>query len=215
MKLFPIVIVSVLLFVSCSEEKNKTAAPPPDTGEKNIFEEVKEQTVRNPNDAEAWYHLADLYDRSQLYQEEIAALKKVVALTPKNGNAYSKLGDAYIRLGNAYSKLGDAYSRLGQYQEAINNFKMAVKFFPKNPVLYNNLAVSYGKIDNSDQEISTLEHAISLRPRYATARFNLGIAWLKKGKQDLAQKQYQELLKFDVGVAQSLKKEIDARRKSS
>ncbi len=197
MKFFPIVILTFFLFVSCSGEKDKTTVP--DSGEKNIFEEVKEQTVRNPNDAEAWYHLADLYERSELYQEEIAALKKVTALTPKNGNAYIKLGNSY--------------NRLGQYKEAINNYKTAIKFFPKNPVLYNNLAFSYGKTNNIDQEISALEHAVSLRPRYATARFNLGVAMLKKGRRDQAQKQYQELLKFDEGAAQSLKKEIDAKRK--
>jgi tetratricopeptide (TPR) repeat protein len=197
MKLFSILIMTFLLAVSCTREQEKTTVP--NSEEKNIFEEVKGQTLSNPNDAEAWYHLADLYERSGLYQEEIAALKKVTALAPKNGNAYSKLGNAY--------------NRLGQYDEAINNFKIAIKFSPKNPVLYNNLAVSYGKTNKTDQEIAALEHAISLRPRYATARFNLGIAMLKKGKRDLAQKQYQELLKFDDGVAQSLKKEIDAQRK--
>ncbi len=199
MKLLPIIIVTFLLLVSCTEEKSKTATPPPDTGEKNIFEEVKEQTIRNPGDAEAWYHLANLYERSQLYREETDALKKVIALTPKDGNAYSKLGNAY--------------NRLGQYEDAIKNYEIAIKYFPKNPVLYNNVAFSYGKTKRGDKEIAYLEKAISLRPRYATAHFNLGIVMLRKGRMDLAQKQYQELLKFDEGMAQSLKKEIDTKRK--
>ncbi len=197
MKLYPIVIMTFLLLFSCTEQKKEATVS--DSGEKNIFEEVKEQTVRNPNDAEAWYHLADLYERSELYQEEIASLKKVIAITPQNGNAYIKLGNSY--------------NRLGQYEEAIKNYKTAIKFFPKNPVLYNNLAVSYGKTNKVEEEISALEKAISLRPRYATARFNLGMVMLRKGRPDLAKNQYQELLKFDEGVAQSLKKEIDAKRK--
>jgi len=197
MKLFSIVIMTFLLLVSCTEKKEEATVP--DSGEKNLFEEVKEQTIRNPNDAEAWYHLADLYERSELYKEEIAALKKVIAITPKNGNAYIKLGNAC--------------NRLGQYEEAIQYYKTAIKYFPKNPVLYNNLAVSYGKTKKVEEEISSLEKAISLRPRYATARYNLGVAMLKKGRPDLAKNQYHELLKFDEGVAQSLKKEIDAKRK--
>ncbi len=200
MKRLPVIVLLSLLFIACSQEKEQAAAPtPPDTGEKNIFEEVKEQTVRNPNDPQAWYHLADLYERSELYREEIDALKKVTALEPKNGNAYSRLGNAY--------------NRLGQYEEAVRNFQSAIKFNPKNPVLYNNLAVSYGKLNKSDKEISALDRAITLRPRYATARFNLGVAMLKKGRTDLAQKQYRELLKFDEGAAQSLKKEIEGKRK--
>ncbi len=199
MKIPSLLFMTFLLLVSCSEEKATTSTTAPDSGEKNIFEEVKEQTVRNPNDAKAWYHLADLYERSEVYQEEIAALKKVTALDPKNGNAYSKMGNAY--------------NRLGQYEEAVKNFKMAIKIYPKNPVLYNNLAFSYGKLNKTDMEITTLDQAMSLRPRYATARYNLGIAMLKKGRKDMAQKQYQELLKFDEGAAQSLKKEIEAKRK--
>ncbi len=200
MKRFFVIALFPLLFIACSQEKETASAPaPPDTGEKNIFEEVKEKTIRDPNDAEAWYHLADLYERSAMYQEETAALNKVIALTPKNGNAYGRLGEAY--------------NRLGQYEHAIKNFKTAIQYFPKNAVLYNNIAVSYGKLNNIDKEITFLEKAISLRPRYATAHFNLGIVMLKKGRKDMAEKQYQELLKFDEGAAQSLKKEIEAKRK--
>ncbi len=197
MKLLSVVIMTFLLLISCTQKKEEASAP--DSGEKNIFEEVKEQTIRNPNDAEAWYHLADLYERSELYQEEIASLKKVIAITPKNGYAYIKMGNAC--------------NRLRQYEEAIKNYKTAIKYFPKNPLLYNNLAVSYGKTNKVEEEITMLEKAISLRPRYATARFNLGMVMLRKGRRDAAQKQYQELLKFDEGMAQSLKQEIDATRK--
>jgi tetratricopeptide (TPR) repeat protein len=90
---------------------------------------------------------------------------------------------------------------------------MAKKYLPKNPVLYNNLAVAYGKIGKTDDEIRELEKAISIRPRYATARYNLGIVFMKKGKRDLALHQYEELKKFDEVIANALKKEIDAKGK--
>ena len=192
-----IVIISSIMLLSCTSESERSA--PPDSTEKSLFEKVKEQTVKNPDDVDAWYHLADLYDRSELYAEEIAALKKVVALDPGKGYAYIKLGTAY--------------NRSGQYEDAIVNFEKAKQYFPKNPVLYNNLAVSYGKIGKLDQEIATLEKAIALRPRYATARHNLGVALLKKGKREEALKQYAELRKFDEGTAISLKKEIDRKSK--
>ena len=192
-----LVLISSILLLSCTSESEKSA--PPDSTEKSLFEELKERTVKNPNDVDAWYHLADLYERSELYAEEIAALKKVVAIDP--GKGYT------------YIKLGTAYNRTGQYQEAILNFEKAKHYFPKNPVLYNNLAVSYGKIGKLDQEISTLEKAIALRPRYATARYNLGVALLKKGKREEALKQYAELRKFDEGTALSLKKKIDENKK--
>jgi tetratricopeptide (TPR) repeat protein len=110
-------------------------------------------------------------------------------------------------------KLGNAYSRLGKYQEAINSYSRAIKFFPRNPVLYNNLAIAYGKIGKTDDEIRALQKALTQRPRYATARYNLGMALLKKGKRSDALVQYHELDKFDSGVAAALKKEIDRNGK--
>ena len=194
--LFIVLITSLLLF-ACTGEKEKTAEPV--NAEKTMFEELKEQTVKNPKDADAWYHLADLYERSEMYREEVDALRHVIAIKPEKGYTYMKLGTAY--------------SRLGEYQDAIKQFNSAKKYLPKDPVLYNNLAVAFGKAGKPDDEIRELEKAISIRPRYATARYNLGMAFLKKGKRELALHQYDELKKFDEGIANALKKEIDAKRK--
>lgn len=192
------IAIMIALLTACGGEKEKTAPQPVDTA-KSLFEEVKEQTLKDPNDVEAWYHLADIYERNAMYREEADALTKVVALKP----------DA----GYAYLKLGGAYSGLGQYQEAIKSYRTAIKYLPKNPLIYNNLGVAYGKVGKRDEEIAALNKAISLRPRYATARFNLGVVLLKQGNREGAMKQYQEIKKFDEGVAASLKKEIEAKGK--
>ena len=194
--LFVVFLTSLLLF-ACTGEKEKTAEPV--KTEKSMFEEVKERTVKNPKDAEAWYHLADLYERSEMYREEVDALRHVTTLDPDRGYAYMKLGTAY--------------SRLGEYQDAIKQFGTAKKYLPKDAMLYNNLAVAYGKVGKTDEEIASLERAISIRPHYATARYNLGMAYLRKGKRELALRQYSELSKLDEATAQSLKKEIDAKGK--
>jgi tetratricopeptide (TPR) repeat protein len=195
--LFCILFMSSFLIFSCSN--NKEQATPPVSTEKNLFEELRDQAARNPKDAEAWYHLSDLYERSEMYREEADALQKIIVIDPKRG---------YV-----YVKLGNAYNRLGQYQEAIKNYMKAIEFFPKNPVLYNNLAIAYGKLGKTDDEVIALKKAISLRPRYSTARYNLGIALLKKGKRSEALTQYHELDTFDVSVAAALKKEIDGKGK--
>jgi tetratricopeptide (TPR) repeat protein len=193
-----LLIMTALLFTACSKEPEKTAEQEP-AAEKNLFSEVKDQTIKNPADAEAWAHLADLYERSAMYREEAEALQKVIAIDPKRGYALVKLGDTY--------------NRLGQYQEAIKSYLRATALSPKNPVLYNNLAVSYGKVGKIEDEIKALEKAVALRPRYATACFNLGIALLRQGKRPEALIQYRQLDTFDSGVAASLKKEIDGKGK--
>ena len=197
MKPFFIVFVTSLLLFACPGEKEKTAEPV--TTEKSEFEQIKEQTIKNPKDAEAWYHLADLYERSSMYPEEADALKHVIAISPDRGDAHMKLGTAY--------------NRLGDYQNAIKHFVIAKQYLPKDAMLYNNLAVAYGKVGKTDDEIANLEKAISIRPHYATARYNLGMAFLRKGNRELALRQYHELTKLDEATAQSLKKEIDAKGK--
>jgi tetratricopeptide (TPR) repeat protein len=196
MKLLILAVMTSVLLMACSKEPEKTQRQEMVT-EQTLYEEVKTQTIKNPGDAEAWSHLADLYERSQMYREEAEAIQKVIAIDPQRGYAFVKLGNTY--------------SRLGQYQEAIKNYTRALKFFPKNPVLYNNLAIAYGKTGKADDEIMALQKAIALRPRYSTARYNLGIALLKKGKRSEALIQYHEIDKFDAGVATALKKEIDGK----
>lgn len=192
-----IALITSLLFLACSKGQEKPA--PPESSEKSLFEEVREQTVKNPRDPEAWYHLADLYERSEMYREEVDALNKVIALQPERGFTYMRLGNAY--------------SRLGQHQDAIKNYVIAKKYLPANAVLHNNLAVVYGKVGKTDEQIASFQRAISLRPNYATARYNLGMVYLKLGKREDALKQLHELQKFDEGIAQALKKEIDAKGK--
>jgi tetratricopeptide (TPR) repeat protein len=190
--LLVIVAVSMIVTFCSSEDREETV---PAAAEKTDFETLNERITSDPRDTEAWYRLADLYNRSGMYQKEVDAMIKVIALRPD--------------MGYAYMELGAAYNRLGQYHDAIENLQKAKKYFPRNSMLYNNLAVTSGKLGNVDEEITLLKKAISLHPRYATARYNLGVVSLRKGERNEALRQYEELKKFDEGAAASLKKEID------
>jgi len=195
MKHFLFVAIAVMMLTSCSNEKENPTQPI--STEKSQFEEIKKRTVTHPKDAEAWQQLAELYERAEMYREEVAALNTVIALAPNNRAVYPKLASAY--------------SRLGQHPEAIKSYIIAIKHTPENPVLYNNIAVSYGKVGKIPEETAALEKAISLRPRYATARYNLGIIRLRQGDRVRALEQYREINTFDAGIAAALKKEIDAK----
>jgi tetratricopeptide (TPR) repeat protein len=193
-----ILLIAVAVLTACSKDNER---PPVQVApQKSDIQVLREQVASNPRDAEAWFHLAELYDRAGMYPEQIDALKKVIALKPKE-------------IGYAYEQLGTAYNRLGKYREAIESFLKAEQHSPKNPVIYNNLAASYGMVGKTNEQVAALEKAISLRPHYATARYNLGVVLLKKGQRAEALKQYNELKKFDEGIALDLKKEIDAKGK--
>jgi len=193
----------VLLSASCkNREEQKTENEvyqadklyAPDT----VYTKVRKQIKENPNDADAWYHLADLYDRNGQYEQSIEAFKKVVELEPDRGYAYFKMGTAYNRLGKA--------------DEAVKSHLEALKYLKNNPVIYNNLGIAYGKLGKLDEEIDALKKAIEIRPRYAAARFNLGFTYLKKGDKEGAMQQYQALLELDTNAAAILNKQIKSTK---
>lgn len=185
---------------ACSKEeghpsgKTNGAAVNPYTSD-SVFIEVRNKLEKNPNDVEALYHLADLYDRNAQYTEAVDTYKKVVKLKPD--------------MGYAYLKMGTAYDRLNQPAEAVEAFKKAEKYMPNYPVVYNNLGVAYGKMNKLNEEVSALQKAIKLRPSYTSAHFNLGITYLKMRNKKEAVKQYEALRQFDEGAAKVLLKEIE------
>jgi tetratricopeptide (TPR) repeat protein len=160
--------------LSCSKdnktpEKPATAATNPYSNE-SVFDELRRRTEKNPEDAESLYHLADLYERNSQYAEAIETYRKVVKLNPKSD----------INLGYVHFKIGTDLDRTDRAKEAVDEFRKAIKYLVNYPVLYNNMGVAYGKLGRLDDEIAALKKAILLRPAYASARYNLGITYMKK-----------------------------------
>ena len=186
------------LVFACSkgeEPTKKTAGPAfnPYSGE-SVFDEVQRKLKENPNDPDALFHMADLYERNAQYKEAIDTYKKALKIRP---------GSGYI-----YFKIGTAYDRINQPAEAVDAFQSAIKHMPNYAVAYNNMGIAYGKLNKPDNEIAALKKAIKLRPRYSSARYNLGITYLKTGNKKEALKEYEALKDFDEGVAEALMKEI-------
>ncbi|MHB8836020.1 MAG: tetratricopeptide repeat protein [Candidatus Methylomirabilia bacterium] len=188
--------ISVLLVAGCSEKK---APPAPPVAVKGDMELLVEQGLKDLKDAETWFHIADRYEMARQYPQQLDALQKVIAAKPE--------------LGYAHLKLGNTYNRLGKREEAIRSFLEAKKTLPSNPVLFNNLGWTYGQVGRTKEQIAALRQAISLRPRYATARFNLGLVLLRQGDRKGAEEQQAALLAFDQGAADDLKKQIEGQKK--
>ena len=188
------IILFLLLMPSCTDDRPQQRGQP--ALPQDPISDLRTRLEANPKDAEAWFHLADLYERNGLFTEEIEALKRSLAI---------EVGSGY-----AYVKLGTAQNRLGLFDDAIANFETAKKYQARNPVLYNNLAYALGRKGNIDGQIAALKQAIAIRPSYVTARYNLGMAYLKKGMRERALAESRALATFDEGAAASLRKAIES-----
>ena len=198
MVVLAVLSVGVFMLSSCKEKAEQPAksnAAVNTYSSESVYAEVKEQLKKNPNDADAHYHLADLYDRGGLYKEAIEEYKIVAALKPK--------------MGYVYVRMGTAYNQMSQPAAAVDAFKEALKRMPDNPVIYNNLGVAYGKMGKYNEEIKELKKAIKIRPSYTTAHFNLGMTYLKLNDKKAAMKAHDELATFDEGAAATLLKTIE------
>jgi tetratricopeptide (TPR) repeat protein len=198
LSLISIFMLMLSLFSACSKgeepkEKASDYTVNPYSSD-SVFDEVQRELQKNPNDADALYHLADLYDRDAQYKEAIETYKKVLQLKPKSG---------YI-----YFKIGTAYDRLNQPSEAVAALQSAVKYMPSYAVAYNNLGIAYGKLNKPEDEIRELKKALKIRPRYSSARYNLGMTYLRIGNKKGALDEYKALKEYDEGAAESLMKEI-------
>ena len=196
--------IGILMLLFCSilacskgdQPAEKTSGPMSNPySSESVFDEVQRKLKENPNDKDALYHLADLYDRNAQYQEAINTYRKVLQIKPDSG---------YV-----YFKIGTAYDRLNQPSEAVAAFQSAIKYMPTYAVLYNNLGVAYGKLNKLNEEIGALKRAIQLRPKYSSARYNLGMTYLKIANKKAALKEYEALKDFDEGAAEALLKEIE------
>ena len=72
------------------------------------------------------------------------------------------------------------------------------------------MGVAYGKLGKFSEEAESLKKAIKLRPKYAAARFNLGMTYLKMKNKKAATEEYKALKEFDEGAAENLLKEINS-----
>lgn len=196
--------------------------------EQDKFDQAIEQLQlaikTNPECAEAYNNLADVYRKLGQYADAIQVYNRVIQVRPRYAPAYYELGITYDRLGQyqqaiqayasalevkpdyvqAYSNLGVAYGRLGQWQNEIDACSKAIKIDPAFADAYNNLGVALGQLGRYPESIQAFDRAILLNPNFAEAHLGLGIAHLMSGDKNAALKEYQILKKLDAEKANML-----------
>ena len=201
---FAILAVSLLCALGCSKNEEKAApeaaysAVDREKSPETVLELALKESKANPNNAKTLYHLADIYDRQGQYEKSVEIFRKVIELQPDNGYAYLKLGTGY--------------SQLNQAEKAVEILLQAVRYLPNLPLAYNNLAIAQGKLNQLDDELANLQKALQLRPRYGSARYSLGMTYLKKGDRQAARQEYELLKEYDAKMASELLLAIEGKK---
>ncbi len=106
----------------------------------------------------------------------------------------------------AHDSLANLYARQKKVDEATKEFRLGIQGqdeMKKKPEMINLLGVYLINHGRYLEAVRTLEEAIQLRPAFARAHHNLGVAWLRLGAAERAQECFWEALTWNPRLSES------------
>ncbi|MEK7856503.1 MAG: tetratricopeptide repeat protein [Acidobacteriota bacterium] len=141
--------------------------------------EAYKQAIRLEDDkADTHYGLGLSLEKLGRTDEEVLAYKRAIAMNPGHSNAIEKLGLAYLKL----KRWNDAFTAFDQ-----------LKIYKPEAKTYNYIGESLFELGKTDEASEAFNTAVNYNPDFEKARYNLGRSYLKLGKRDMAQVQYEML----------------------
>lgn len=191
-----------------------------------------------PNDANLYVDLGWYNSLANHNFEAIIASKKAVELAPDKYAGHTNLCRAYYETkqydlaltscntalklnpddGEANVYLGFTYLSLNKDETANKFFAKAVnglREFTKNNPDYSDgfylLGNAYYYVGLPNKAIEAYNKCLELSPRFAKARYNLGLTYFVSKNMPAANEQYEELLKLNKDLAAKLKQTLDKK----
>ena len=131
----------------------------------NAVKNYKKAIELNEKFIEAHYNLGNTYSMKGELENAIKHYNKAVEIKPEYTDPYIELSAVYNKLGNkseAGNNVGLYYFWRKQYDQAIKAFNDVIATNPEYAVAYNNLAVCYDKIGNSEQSVINIKKSAKL-----------------------------------------------------
>ena len=159
-----------------------------ESAEKWLAQEVE----KNPTNAEAWWLLGNAKMQRANYAGSIeaydASLKNSNEFTEKIGQAKKYIWSQALNQGvGLYNKSINASpdSALMLLKQAVESYKLALTVNPDSVVTYQNLAVAYHGLGNTDDEIVTIKEALKRRES-SSLHISLINVYLQKAQDEEA-----------------------------
>ncbi len=170
------------------------------------------------------YNLAECYNERGIADSAIPAYKKTLLLSPNDPRALSNLGAIYndkkqydtalaylllaykVDSNNLAALINSSAAYVGEkkYALAFHFDSLALKIDPKNKTvlmnsaaMYNNMGVAYFNNNQLDKAFDEFETALVYDSNWVDAIGNIGIIYLKKGKNKVAKEYFGKALVKD------------------
>jgi arylsulfatase A-like enzyme/tetratricopeptide (TPR) repeat protein len=109
--------------------------------------------------------------------------------------------DADPEVIDGWFSLGNAYFNQQRYREAIEYFKKALALKPDYDLAVVNIAAAYRRLGDDEAALAGFEHYLTIDPKDAYVRYQMGEIWLDRGDLARAEKLFREALDMDSHVA--------------
>jgi tetratricopeptide (TPR) repeat protein len=156
---------------------------------------------RNARSAEALSDLGIAQHAAEQYADALASHDAALALEPGNPTYINRGAAALLRLGRATEALGEldrilgerpghvdalgnrgnVHLKLNRPEAAIADYDAALRIAGEGAQLLTNRAHALRRLDRLDEAVADLQRAVALRPDFAEAHFELGMAQLALG----------------------------------
>lgn len=175
-----------------------------------LAERALSQNPQSPPDSQTPQFSQDTKQTiAQAVQAAISEGKAAVTLNPQRSQNWENLATVYRNVLNVAQ---------GSDSWTISSYQRAIVLDPKNPGLRLNLGGVYYALANYDEAIKQFDAAITLKPNWANAHYNLAWAAFKKGDYGRAVSEMQYSLsllniKSDQDDYKKAKKELEDFKK--
>lgn len=117
-----------------------------------------------------------------------------------------------VWLAEAHHKLGLAWAGKGQYDKAKAEMLRSLAIRPNTPEVLNNLGTVHVKLGERAEALALFEKAVTLRPNYAVARYNLAEAYEQENPRR-AVSEYETYLVLVKGIPDEEARAAHARER--
>jgi tetratricopeptide (TPR) repeat protein len=172
----------------------------------DALSEARAAVRLRPNDAGTQNLLA--YVLNQLGQHQEALQAAQAALARKHEPADE--GWAYYNIATAQEKLSRAEESRASYNAAIRAYNQTGRTLDADDLYL--MGNAYLRLDQDAPAVKAFQQAIKVRPNFAQARYNLGVAYFASGNRKGATDELNALRRLDPARAAKLQSIIGGRR---
>lgn len=180
----------------------------------NLLESLKIGYPHIPENLLITINLADIYEKTGLFQQAINLYKELYSQVSDNPQMRTALKE----------KLMNLYIQTGDKTNAIQHIKSIIAEQPTNPNAYYYLGSLYYEIKEYERAAEVLQRALILNPDFEPAYYDIAGAYINADKPDdalkylnRARERFQKrrfILEFYTGIAYARKKDYKSSLKA-